>query len=160
MPDPFDEIYQLSRVGQYDAALAKLLGEDRAQLSAPYDSDLNHGWYVVGDVFYKKGEFRSAAEAFDKAIADRPDDHEALMALANCYFGLSMPEMAERYLRVALNFSDDPALIYNLGNALFDQGRNEEALAEYRRIPETAGEIYSRARKNIRAAQNATETGS
>lgn len=160
MPNPFDEIYQLSRVGQYDAALAKLLGDDGAQLRAPYNDDLNHGWYVVGDVFYKKGEFRSAAEAFDKAIADRPDDHEALMALANCYFELSMPEMAERYLRVALEFSDDPALIYNLGNALFDQGRYEEALAEYRRVPETAGEICSLARESIRAAQNATETGS
>jgi tetratricopeptide (TPR) repeat protein len=153
MPDPFDEIYRLSRAGKYDAALAKLIDEDGAQLMSPYGEDLNHGWYVAGGLYYKKGNFEAAARAFDRSVADRPDDHEALMALANCYFEIKMPGLSEKYLRIALKYKESAGLLYNLGNALFDQEKYAQAIEFYQRVSEDSGEIFGLARKNIRKAK-------
>ena len=153
MSDIFNQIHRLSKQGEYDRALDLLLDKSGGRINAPYDEDLNHAWYVAGDLYHKKGDFQTAAKAFDKAVADRPDDPEALLALANCYFELEMPGVAERYLRIALRHSDDIGLIYNLGNALFDQGRYDEALVEYRRVPPDAGEIYEMAQRNIAVAR-------
>ena len=153
MADPFDEIHRLSRKAQYDQALGLLLDSAGRKIRAPYDDDLNHAWYVVGDLYYKKQDFQAAAQAFDKSVAARSDDSEALMALADCYSELQMPGMAERYLRIALKYGETIALTYNLGNALFDQERFDEALLEYEKIPRSAGDLYDLAQRNIAAAR-------
>ena len=153
MPDPFEQIYRLMRSGEFDAALAKLLDASGQRLVAPFDEDSNHGWYVLGDVYYRKGDYQAAAQAFDKAIADRPDDHQALMALANCYAELGAPILSEKFLRIAMKYSDAADLLYNLGNALFDQGRYKEAMTSYRAIAPEAGEVFDLAQKNLRAAE-------
>ena len=153
MSDPFERIYRLSRLGEIDAALAQLLDESGMRLMPPFDEDPNHGWYVAGDFYYRKGDFEAAARAFEKSIADRPDDHEALIALANCYFELGMPILSEKYLRAAKRYSDDAVVIYNLGNALFDQGKYDEAIEIYKEIASESGEIFDLAQKNMRTAE-------
>lgn len=153
MTQVFDEIYRLAKLGEYDQALKLLLGLDDGDINPPYDNDLNHAWYAAGDLYYKKRDFRAAAQAFDKAVAVRPDDAEALMALANCYFELDMPSTAERYLRIALKHADNAKLLYNLGNALFDQERFDEALAEYEKIPPSACAVYEPAQRNMAVAR-------
>lgn len=153
MIDPFEEIYRLSREGKYDLALGMLLIETEKELRSPYQVGSNHGWYVAGDLYFKKGDFEAAARAFDRAVAQEPKDYQALWALANCYSELDKPDVSERYLRMARKLSDDPALLYNLGNALFDQQRYAEALGVYESVPETAGDVFDRAQRNIRSVR-------
>jgi tetratricopeptide (TPR) repeat protein len=131
-----------------------MLDERGGQLLPPFDQDFNHGWYVVGDLLYRKGEFEAAARAFDRSLSDRPDDHEALMALANCYFEIGMPGLSEKYLRIALKYKESADLIYNLGNALFDQKKYAQAIKIYSKISEDSGEIFDLAQKNIRKAED------
>jgi tetratricopeptide (TPR) repeat protein len=157
-PDPFAEIYRLAGDGALDAALGKLLDETGARLVPPFDEDLNHAWYVVGDLYFKKGDFAAAARAFDRSVADRPDDPEALMALANCYSEMDSPRLAERYLRLALKYSDNVSIVLNLGNALFDQEKYREAIEIYKNIPVSSGDIFRSAQMNIRRAEANSST--
>jgi len=152
-PDPFEEIYRLAGDGAFDAALGKLLDEAGARLVPPFDEDVNHAWYVVGDLYFKKGDFTAAARAFDRSVADRPDDHQALVALANCYSEIGSPSLTEKYLRLALKYKNDVSLVFNLGNALFDQGKYREAIELYKIIPVDSGDIFKFSQANIRRAE-------
>ena len=111
--------------------------------------DLNHAWYVVGDIYFQQGEFSRALDSFQKSLDDRPDDVEAMMAAANCASALGDPTLSEKYLRAALKQSESAALLYNLGNALFDQGKFGEALCYFKRVPPSDTDIYAMAQRNL-----------
>lgn len=157
----FQEIYSLVRKGQYIAALDLLCDKKHERLNKRYKIDPNHAWYNVGDIFFHQGEYRRALDAFKKALRTRRDDIQALWAVGECYSEIAKPQLAERYFRKALDYQPkDKNLIYNLGNALFDQGKYQEALEQYKALRKRDGEVYELAKKNIAVTNDRLRVGS
>lgn len=158
MVDAFGPIYKLIRAHRYDEALALLLRPDATKLERRFRSDVNHAWYLVGDIYFKKGRFKDALIAFKKALRTKPDDYQALWAIGNCYSEIEMPAIAERYFRRALTYKPaEKGLIYNLGNALLDQGKFSEALRSFNEVCEKDKTLYRLAQKNATVAKKALE---
>jgi len=152
----FTEIYSLSRRGDYTEALDRMLNYETGRIRPPYSRDLNHAWYVVGDIYFKSQDNEQALRAFKSSLRNRQDDQEAMLAIANCYGELEKPRMAKYYLLKALKIKGRKhrnKLIYNLGNAYFDMGDYSDAVSQYRRVTKSNPEIFSLAKKNIKQAE-------
>jgi len=65
--------------------------------------DPNHAAYVKGDALWKQGRFKEAAQYFQLAADEWPEDYQAWWALGNCYTELKKPRKAEDAFRKALN---------------------------------------------------------
>lgn len=111
--------------------------------------DLNHAWYVVGDIYLRRGEIASARDCFQRSLDARTDDADAMMALAACASKLGELSDSEKYLRAALKRSESPKLLYTLGATLLDQGKFGEALCYFKRVPSSDAEIYPLAQRNL-----------
>jgi tetratricopeptide (TPR) repeat protein len=132
MYDCFDEIHKLLREHQDETILKKILNEDGKVIHQPYSTNLNHSWYVVGDIFFSAKKYRKAIEAFQNSIQASPEDIDAHLALANSYSELGEAEFAKGVLIDALNIEpNEPRLHYNLGNAFFDIGDLANAKVQY-----------------------------
>lgn len=154
MNDIFQEVHSLLRNHAYEDALNALLNDKTGQIKKPFSKDLNHAWYLVGDILYKQDEIEDAIKAFEESYKNNAGDSEALWALSSCYFQLNNPERAEKHLRKALSIEPNSQnLKYNLGNALFDQREYRDALALYEEIEKNDEELYSMAQKNIAACK-------
>jgi len=155
--DPFKEIYKLLKTGKSAAALKIIYDENSGQINKLYSADLNHAWYVVGDIFFKLEKYEDALKAFKKSIRNRKDDWQALWAIGNCYSEIGRPVFTERYIRKALLYVDRNKrqdLNYNLGNALFDQGKYLESIKEYNKVKRSKnGGLRKLANKNYRHAK-------
>lgn len=146
----FDDLYKLSSKGRHREVLDILISPS-GRVRRPYSLDLNHAWYVAGDELYSLGDIKRAMMAFKKALAHSRGDVAAMMAIANCYSDLGNPRMAAFYLLKALSVDNkNNDLKYNLGNAYFDLGEYEKAIAEYSQVE--SGRIARLARKNARRA--------
>jgi len=134
--DPFPALYELLRNGRKKNVLGKLYDASRGRIRAPFSADPNHAWYFVGTIMFDSAKYREAIEAFQKALRTRRTDVDALWAIGNCYAALGQPRFAARYFEraLALRSRHSDALRFNLGNALFDQGRYEEALKLYKKV--------------------------
>jgi len=113
--------------------------------------DPNHVAYVRGDKKFKEGRFAEAARYFHVALEEWPEDWQAMDALGNSYSEMKKPRKAEQWFRHAIAIAPterQPDLIYNLGNALFDQERFDEAIAMYSQIPR-GHKTWQFAEKNI-----------
>lgn len=120
---------------------------------------LNNAHYQAGDDLYKQGKYAEALTEFEKALKAWPRDSDSAWAVADCYSELGKPGLAEKYFRLALDScpaKKKPDLLYNIGNALFDQMKYKEALGYYDSIPKQ-NQIYKKARKNIRVAKRKIE---
>lgn len=159
MKDKFEYLHALLEKGNFSDVLKALLNE-RGRINEPYDDDLNHAWYIAGDVYYQSGDLRKSLNAFKKALTNRTDDIEAMWAIAECYSDLGSPSEAESYIRKALSILPERCeLIYNLGNALFDQKEYVEAIECYRKVMSTTknGELAEQAQKNYDSAMKRIE---
>jgi tetratricopeptide (TPR) repeat protein len=99
---------------------------------------LNNTYYQAGDELYEQGEYKKALNKFEKALSFWPDDSDTAWAIGDCYSELGKPDLAEKYYRLALENCEDKNkydLIYNIGNALFDQMEYGEAITYYESIP-------------------------
>src|SRR5712691_479060 len=107
--------------------------------------------YRRADKHYGAGRYRAALRDFKRALQLAPGDSDTCWAIGNCYTELHRPRLAERAFRKALGSAkgkDRDALLYNLGNALFDQ-RNFKAAAQlYHRISSRSG-LARLARRNL-----------
>ena len=120
---------------------------------------LNNAHYQAGDVLYKKGEYKEAITEFKKALEAWPTDSDSAWAIAGCYSEMGKPELAEEYYNLALENSPEEKkndLVYNMGNALFDQMKYKEAIRLYDSIPKEH-HTYKMAKSNIRAAKKKIE---
>lgn len=157
--DKFKQIYKLLKYAKYAKALAVLLDKKKWRIKgcfAQNKKNRNQAWYVIGDIFFKIKRYKEARKAFVNALMVCPRDVAAMHAVGNCYDVLKHPDMAERYFRKGLLFADSsirPKLIYNLGNAFFDQGKYEEAIEQYKHIRKSTGSLYELARKNLNIAR-------
>jgi tetratricopeptide (TPR) repeat protein len=151
----FEKVYRLIRSGRLSSAERLLLGSNGTRIQAPFDSDLNHAWYVAGDIRYRRGQMPGAVAAFRRALRHWPDDQDAMMAIANCYSELGRPRWSAYYLEKALRFRGrNPELFYNLGNAYFDLRDFPKAIQRYRSASRRAdGELKASCQRNLALAR-------
>ena len=110
--------------------------------------------YREADALYKKGKLKSALNCFRKALALAPGDSDTLWALGDCHSELGQPRKAERFYRLArlqAPWDERGDLLYNIANALLDQGRPRAALQLYARVPRSAA-AFLLAQRNSRLA--------
>ena len=115
---------------------------------------LNIAAYLEADLLFRTGRFREALRLFEQAAYADPSDGLAHLAAGNCWDALGKPKRAEASYRAAQHYlpeDEKPSALYNLANALYDQGQYEEAIRLYRLVPKgtSAGEL---ARKNLERA--------
>lgn len=158
MPDQFDKLHKLQRAGKSEAVLSLLFDKSTGRIKKPYNTDLNHAWYIVGDLLYKKKQYKKAIHAFKKALVSWSSDIEALWAIANCYSNLGKPGWARFYLSKAMQIDKkQDALKYNLANALFDMGKYDEALKHYKGVGKKDKQLFKLARSNIKKIEKLKE---
>lgn len=151
--DAFENAHKLLRQGQYDQAFSLLYDVKNSNLRHPYGRDQNHSFYMLGDICFKKADFASAIAFFQKSLADRRDDPEALLALANSYSEAGNPGVTALLLSAALKTRpNDDILLYNYGNALFDQGKFRGAIAQYAKVSKKDANLNRLAKRNTLAA--------
>lgn len=117
--------------------------------------DPNHTAYVREDKKFRERRYGDAAKYFLAALEEWPEDWMAMHALGNCYSEMKKPRKAEKWLRLAIENAppeNHVELSYNLGNALFDQQRYDEAIQIYREIP-SGHEVWRLASSNIAASE-------
>lgn len=156
----FRPIHSLLKRNRYDDVLNLLYDKKTNRLRQPYTVDRNHAWYIIGDVFYKKGRLIDAIMAFRRSLRFYKKDGQALWALGNSYSTIGRAVLAERYFRKGLvlaSETDRPKLVYNLGNALFDQEKYVDAIKEYQKIYKHDRRMFSLARRNIENASKKIE---
>lgn len=146
MTDEYNFIYEEIRKQQYDEAINLLFDTSNNSLREQFNKDANHSWYLLGDIFYKKESYSEAINFFKRSLRTRADDVQALWAVANAYSELARPKLAERYFRKAIQYAkrseDLMGLTYDLGNALFDQKRYEEAISCYLKIDNSVYKMF------------------
>jgi Flp pilus assembly protein TadD len=145
--------------GQYKGAFRKLVDPESGRLRPAYVSDVNHAWYCVGDAQFKLGSFDDAIDAFRKAAKANPEDVECLIAIGNCYDELKRPKLAERTFRKALDLRSTgrtkASARVNLGNALLDQKKYQEAVEMFHPLTARRDDIGRIARANLKIAISA-----
>jgi tetratricopeptide (TPR) repeat protein len=83
---------KLSQQGKYDEAVALLLPMAGR---TPKPAGLSH---ELGTVYYKKGDYLKAADSLKQAVADDPNDKEAVQLLGLSYYLAGRPAEAIPYL--------------------------------------------------------------
>ncbi|ARN73939.1 tetratricopeptide repeat protein [Oceanicoccus sagamiensis] len=154
MKEHFDLIHDLLKRKEYDSVLDLIFNPKLFVIESPYCEDLNHAWFIVGDIFYKKGSYEKAISSFKKSLDDWPEDIEAMLALANCYSEVSLPKKVEELLKKAKSIApENGSISYNLANSLFDQGEYLRAISLYKEVDCADIEIYEMAKKNIKKSR-------
>src|SRR5450755_4962150 len=88
----FAEVRKLSQQGKFDEAIA-LLQPLAAQTPKP--AGVSH---ELGTVYYKKGDYLKAADSLKQAVAEDPNDKEAVQLLGLSYYLAGRPAEAIPYL--------------------------------------------------------------
>jgi tetratricopeptide (TPR) repeat protein len=113
-------------LGRLDEAAEIVAGTETTPASAPHR-------FTLGKLFTAEGQYARAVDQYQRAVHVAQLPNEALDDFGYALLQLGRAAEAERYLRMAIaQDPDDPAAHSNLGNALQQQGRMEEALAAYR----------------------------
>jgi tetratricopeptide (TPR) repeat protein len=151
--DIYTSIYKLVKAGDYKLAIHSMIDLKSGQLKPPFKRDANRAWYCVGDAYFKAEDFLEAVAAFQRARKANPEDAMCFLALGNSYDAIGRPKLAERMFRKALCMHLDSferaSVLFNLGNALYDQGRYAEAAQQYQRVKIRKDEVGEKARKNL-----------
>jgi tetratricopeptide (TPR) repeat protein len=91
-PPSYDEIHRLTEQGKFDDALAEL---DEISKTNPTTKNLSHEFGVT---YYRKGDYRNAITALQRAIAENPDDTEATQLIGLSLYLSNKPAEAIPYL--------------------------------------------------------------
>ena len=83
---------KLSQQGKYDEAIAAL---QTLAARSPGPAGVSH---ELGTVYYKKGDYLKAADSLKQAVADDPNDKEAVQLLGLSYYLAGRPAEAIPYL--------------------------------------------------------------
>lgn len=149
----FGRIHALMRRGRNGEALAKLLDDTGRRIRKPYTENLNHAWYLIGEILYETENYLEAIKAYQKSYRNWSDDYQALWGVAECYSEMKRPRIAVRYWEKALSLAGHKdELIYNLGNAFFDLGEFAKAISCYVKVRKRSPSVYKLAAKNKRRA--------
>lgn len=150
----FSQLHGLLKKRRFRAVEGRLIDEGTGRIKSAFRCDLNHAWFVCGETFFLRSRWKDAIQAYRKAYARDQTDWRALMAIGNCYDKLRKPKQAMHYLSRAVQISPRTAeLRYNLGNALFDLGRLEDAVNCYRKAQRGSGQVKRLAKRNEKRAR-------
>lgn len=152
--NPFDRITQLLKTSNCSEVLILLLNDSGNRIIPPYNSDLNHAWYLVGCAFYKQERYSNALKAFKNSYRHWTEDVDAIRAIGNCYSELRNPKTAKYYFIKAISIGGNyykgaDILTYNLGNTYFDMKKYLQAITEYKKVRKSDLKTYRLAQKNI-----------
>jgi tetratricopeptide (TPR) repeat protein len=117
--------------------------------------DAHLACYAEADSLFQRGVVRPALKSFRNALLLAPGDVDTLWAIGDCYSELGKPRLAEvfyRKARAGAVWRQRGDLLYNMANALLDQGRPAAALRFYQLVPRKAGS-FGLARKNAARAR-------
>jgi arylsulfatase A-like enzyme/predicted Zn-dependent protease len=133
---------EMGMSGQADAAVEII----RSILAD--DPDVSDAYFTLGNIQFKRGDYRAAIVAFEQALERKPDDAFCVINIANSYVRLGRPDEAERFVIEYLRkgFSDSQ-LYYLLGTLAYVQKKYSEAIEYYERCLST--------NSNSAASQNA-----
>jgi len=122
---------------------AEVTGTTREQAIARYEGyvrlDPNNVplWMALADLYHQAGKFPEALACYDKCLAIHPDHAAARSRSANVMISQHRFAEAEQLLRALVDAAaPDPALMHNLGLAVFYQGRCDEASKAFERARE------------------------
>ena len=154
----FFPITKLLKSHKYDQVLSCILNSKSNRIVKPYNSNLNHAWYLVGQSYYKLSYYSDALAAFRKSYRYWKEDIAAIRAIGNCLSELNKPKQAQYYFTKALKIGGEKykaydILLYNLGNTYFDLGDYRNAINYYRKVSKNDPESYMLANKNIKHAE-------
>ncbi len=164
MRDIFENVHTLLRERKLKRALNLMLNKNTNRIIAPYTEDINHAWFLIGDVYFKLGRMDEALAAFKKAYRHWKEDIDAMMLIGNCYDELGNPKTAKYYYIKAISTIGRKrhkrldGLTYNLGNAYFDMGKYELAITQYKKVRKSNKEVYQLAQKTINLSQKRLKT--
>jgi len=150
--DCFEIVHACLRDGKFSEAINILLEQCGHGLNREFQSEKNHAWYCVGCAYFEMGNFDCAKKAFLNAYRYNINDIQSLIACGNCFSEMRKPELTEKTLKKALTKKpgekEKAIIIYNLGNALFDQGLYDSAIHAYASAIKRRDEIGVLSRKN------------
>lgn len=153
--DVFEEIHALLKQGHLKKALCNLYNSRNDTIKPPYNHDLNHAWYLVGDIYFRNKIFKLAVIAFKHALDDWQEDGDAYLAIGNCFDELCEFSSAEYHFRKALEINPKcEKSMYNLGNMLFDQEKYKEAIECYEKVVNRDTAVEKRSYKNLKLAKS------
>ncbi len=98
------------------------------RLAVSLDPKHFDGWNLLGLAYYTKGEFAQAVEAYEKALAIKPDAADVLRGLGMAYVELKETDKAEAALKKAWEAGGSAEIAYSLGKLYYNAGRFDEAL--------------------------------
>ncbi len=153
-----DEI--LSLINRGDALLkAKRYDEAITQYKAAIaraDKPVFTAYLNLGSVYYEKGDYNSAIEAFRKATEIRPNDYRGHYNLAEALYASENYQGSEAAYRKVIALKSKGitgAQAYHfLGLSLYKQGRIDDAIAQYRIAIDLFGGKYAEAHYNLGTA--------
>lgn len=111
---------------KYDEAVALINGIIEA------DPDVVDAYFTLGNLYFKKREFRNALDSFFRVLERRPSDAFNVINIANAYMGLGEIDEAEKFLLGVIDvIPPDSQLYYLLGNIKNLKGEYDEAIKYY-----------------------------
>lgn len=135
--DEFQKAYEATRHERYSEAESYILDEN-GDARPIFDHNLNHAWYTVGDIRYKKGDFKGAKNAFSKSVEYDMEDFDAWLALGNALTDFGDFREAEACFRIMVRFSSNADVArFNLAGVLMDQEEYKAAEEILSRLPQS-----------------------
>jgi len=148
----FEKVHNFLRKGKFSEVISILIDQCKGGLNRNFKENKNHAWYCAGCAYFEIGNFNAAKKAFLNAYRNNVDDIQCLIAYGNCLSELKKPKFAEKILKKALlkrpKGKEKATIIYNLGNAFFDQELYDSAIAEYSVLIKRRDKIGNHSRKN------------
>ena len=138
---------ELAGLGRHDEAVEEFRAAIKEARRPVFTAYLN-----MGSVFFTKGDYLQAVDAFRQALALRPNSYQGHYNLAEALYAAEDYAGAEKEYRRVLELPS--RLVANrarhfLGLALYKQGRVDEAISEYRAAIEQAEGKYAEAHYNL-----------
>jgi cytochrome c-type biogenesis protein CcmH/NrfG len=153
LPGVHFQLAELMRTSTDPAVSAQAEAEYQAALKAnPYDA---LSWRQLAGIQSAKGDFRSAEESFNKALALQPNDAESKTGLGIVYISTNRTDQAVTLLESALK--DDPTHItahfrlsglYRRAGRTADAAREMEAFRRYQDLRDKLGNVLKRRRSS------------
>jgi len=91
-PTSYEQVHRFTEQGKFDDALA---GLNEISQSNPTARNLSHEFGVT---YYRKGDYRNAVDALQRALAENPDDKEATQLIGLSLYLSNKPAEAIPYL--------------------------------------------------------------
>jgi tetratricopeptide (TPR) repeat protein len=164
---------QQSAAGQAKAAIERgnaLLNEGKfAEARASYqegmakleDKSLHPAILrAIADTYYRDNKVDQAIDTLKQALAIAPDDVDTLRLIANLLVAANREAEAQTYIaKLPQGVTMDPNTILNVGIKAFNEGKMDQALAEFDRVvkenPNLADAYYYRALVYLNQGKNA-----